>query len=108
MNLQKAITLAEKTAALSNMKFKLGAVLFDDNNYVKGCNTKLYNKSKFSIHAEEQVIIKANRITNFDFKNSTLVVVRINKQGKFRRSYPCSNCQKLINKMEIRIVYYIG
>jgi len=108
MNLTKAIILAEKTAMLSNMKFKLGAVLFDDSNYTKGCNTKLYNKSKFSIHAEEQVIIKANRILNFNFKNSTLVIVRINKQGTLRRSFPCLNCQKLIHKMEIKTIYYIG
>jgi len=108
MNLSKAIILAEKTAALSNMKFKLGAVLFDDSNYTKGCNTKLYNKNKFSIHAEEACIIKANRISNFNFKNATLVVVRINKSNQWRRSFPCLNCQKLINKMEIKTIYYIG
>ena len=60
------------------------------------------------MHAEEMTIIKANRIAGFDFKNSTLVVVRINNSGKFMRSFPCNNCQRLINQFDISTIYFIS
>ena len=111
MKLDDAIIDAKIIAEYSNMKFKLGAILFDDKNYSFGYNRK-FNVScpkrpnEFSIHAEEMAIIKANRIKNFDFKNSTLVVIRINNNGELKNSFPCKNCQNLINQFNIPTVYY--
>lgn len=89
------------------MKFKLGAVLFDNKNYTIGFNTSCNTSNKISIHAEEKAIIKGNRC-GINFNKSTLVVVRVNNQGNFKRSYPCKSCQKLIKKFKIPLVYYIS
>lgn len=111
MKISKAVVLAKKAALNSNAKFKVGSVLFFNDTYVFGFNRNFGVKSigrqkPFSVHAEEMVIIKANRIPNFDFKNSTLVVVRINRKGQLRAITPCSYCQMLIKKFEIKTVYF--
>jgi len=113
MKLDDAILKAKSVANYSNMKFKLGAILFDNKNFVIGFNraynVKCVNKTNnFSIHAEEMAIIKANRIAGFDFENSTLVIVRINNSGEFMKSFPCSNCQRLINQFNISTIYFIA
>lgn len=112
MNLNQAISNATIAAKNSNMKHKLGAAIFDNKNSATGYNRKFSVKCRtkptnFSIHAEEMAIVRANRIPHFSFKDSTLVVVRINKSGKYKRSYPCSHCQSLIKKYNIKTIYYI-
>lgn len=112
MKLDEAIELSKLIAENSNMKYKLGAVLFDNKHSVAGFNRKFdvccKNRiNEFSMHAEEMCIIKANKISDFDFKNSTLVVVRINNSGKFMRSFPCSHCQKLINQFNISTIHFV-
>lgn len=113
MNLNQAIIKASEIAKNSNMKFKLGAIIFDNKSFAVGYNRKFSVNCKarptnFSIHAEEMAILRANRISSFSFKNSTLVVVRINKKGTYRKSYPCENCQSLIKKYNIKTIYYIS
>jgi cytidine deaminase len=110
MKIDKAVTIARKAALNSNAKFRVGTCLFFNDTYVFGYNRNFGVKSigrqkPFSVHAEEMAIVKANRIINFDFKNSTLVVVRINKGGKLMGITPCSYCQGMINKFEIKTVY---
>ena len=107
MKLNKAISIARKIALNSDMKYNLGAVLFDHKNHTTGFNHISYAHNKFSIHAEEMAIIKGNRC-GINFTKSTLVVVRVNNSGNFKRSYPCLSCQKLIKKFEIPLVYYIS
>lgn len=113
MKLDDAVLKAKLAAENSNMRFKLGAVLFNNKHFVigfnKAYNVKCVNKTNnFSIHAEEMAIIKANRIAGFDFENSTLVVVRINNSGEFMKSFPCNNCQRLINQFNISTIYFIS
>lgn len=112
MKIDKAITIAKKSALNSNAKFRIGACLFSNNTYTFGFNRNFGVKNigrqkPFSIHAEEMSIIKANRIDSFDFKNSTLVIVRINRKGKLMKIAPCSYCQGLIDKFEIKTVLCI-
>lgn len=112
MNLNQAIKKAAKAAKNSNMKHKLGAIIFDNKNSATGYNRKFSVQCKtkpthFSIHAEEMAIIRANRFPSFSFKNSTLVIIRINKKGHYQKSYPCEHCQSLIKKYNIKKVYYI-
>lgn len=111
MKINKAVVTARKAALNSNMKFKFGAVLFDNHNFVIGFNRKFHvrhlNRIKpFSVHAEEMTIIKANRLINFNYKNSTLVVVRINRKGKLMACTPCKYCQKMIKKFGIGTIYF--
>ena len=60
----------------------------------------------FSVHAEEMCILRANKIMNFDFYNSTLVVVRINKNNKLMPCTPCQYCQEMIHKFRIGTIYF--
>jgi len=111
MKITKAITIAKKAALNSNAKFRVGAVLFFNDTYVFGFNrnfnVKHVNRQKpFSIHAEEMCIIKANRIMNFDFENSTLVIVRINKKSDLLLCTPCKYCQGMIHKFGIGTIYF--
>jgi len=110
MKLNKAISEAKKIASQSNMKFKMGAILFDNSKFVTGFNRKFSvthptRWKSFSIHAEEMAILRASRV-NIDFSNSTLVVVRINKNNELKRSYPCEQCQNLIQKFGVRNTYF--
>ena len=110
MKIDMAVVIARKAALNSNAKFRIGTCLFFNDTYVFGYNrnfgVKHVSRQKpFSIHAEEMSIIKANRTPDFDFKNSTLVVVRINRKGKLMSITPCSYCQGMIDKFEIRTVY---
>lgn len=109
LTLQKATKIAIEVANQSTEKHKIGAVLYDNNQYITGYNhvhgvEVPTRKNKWSIHAEEMVIIKGSRI-DINFKNSILVVIRI-KNGNLRLSKPCSHCQKLIKKFEIPYIYY--
>lgn len=111
MKLYKAVAIAKEAALNSNMKFRFGACLFDNHSFTTGFNRKFYvrhlTRSKpFSIHAEEMSIIKSNRLLNFDFKSSTLVVVRINNKGKLMPCTSCEYCQEMINKFEVKTVYF--
>lgn len=111
MKIDKAVAIAKKSALNSNAKFRVGACLFDNHNFVVGFNRNFHVRhltrdKPFSVHAEELSIIRANRIINFDFKNSTLVVVRINRKGKLMSIAPCSYCQMLIKKFGISTIYF--
>lgn len=108
----QALTIATKSAMNSNMKFKLGAVLYDRTKYTtgynRGFNVEVPHRDRpFSIHAEEMCILKGMRV-GIDFEAATLIVVRIGKAGDLRVSKPCVVCQRLIEKVRIRQIYYIG
>jgi len=107
------VKAAVKAATDSEYKIQVGSVIFDGKKILSvGCNgirnhRKLHPKfQKFpgsgSIHAEIDAILKARR----DLKGMSLLVVRINKQGKLMLSKPCSNCIEYLNHVGIKNVYY--
>lgn len=107
----KAIDIAVSAALQSNMRMKLGAVLYDRSKHVVGFNrgfgVEVTGRERpFSIHAEEMAILKGVRV-GIDFNNSTLCVVRINREGMLRCSRPCGMCSRLIEKVGIRQVWYV-
>ena len=108
----KAVKMATQVAGQSMMRHKLGAVLYSRDKYVVGYNrsfgVEVSDRSRpFSIHAEEMCILKGIRV-GIVFDDSTLVVVRINKNGDLRRSMPCEMCSRLIEKLGVKIVWYVG
>jgi deoxycytidylate deaminase len=112
LTIEKGISIAIESAKNSTLKrYRLGCVIYDRNQYVTGYShihgvEVPSRKNKWSIHAEEMAIIKGSR-SNIDFKNSIMIVVRINKNGdKLKMSKPCSICQNLINQVSIPKVYY--
>lgn len=112
MNFKKALKLAKEAAKKSNMKYKLGSIIYDKKKFAigwnrgLGCEVETRNNS-FSIHSEEMSILKGIRI-GINFEEATLIVVRVSANGDVKCSKPCLNCQKLIEKVGIRQIYYIG
>jgi len=118
MKLEDAVTIAIEESKKSNAKYHVGAVIYDSVRFFTGYNRNLFscyrknapltvshNNHKMSVHAEEMAIQRALR-AEMNFNNSTLVVIRINNSGMFRRSYPCQHCRKLIESLGIRLIYY--
>ena len=111
MRLDKAIEIASKEALKSNMRYTLGAIIFDKFNYATGYNRAFnccvsHKEKSYSIHAEEMAIKRATR-KEMNFSHCTLIVLRINKIGDLKVSKPCETCQKLILDAGIKTVYYI-
>lgn len=110
MKLREAVTIAVDESKKSTAKYHLGAVIFQDDKYVAGYNRNLHcshqrKVNPNSVHAEEMAIRRALR-AEFDFPYSTMVVVRIDKFGTFRRSYPCEHCRSIITSLGIKTIYY--
>lgn len=102
--------IAASEAFQSEMDFKHGAVLVKNNEIIaKGCNYNFGEKichGVYSVHAEVNVLQEAKRM-KIDMKNVDLYVVRVsNLTGEFMISYPCKNCQKMIEKCNVRRTYY--
>jgi deoxycytidylate deaminase len=108
---KRIIDLAVKEAMQSSHTFRLGCIIFKGKKIIsKGRNYKLkftkakstYLKWPASIHAELDAIMRA-RIT---LKGTNLIVVRINKNGKFLLSRPCPYCLQLIQHYGIKRIIY--
>jgi cytidine deaminase len=106
------INEAAKMAEKSIMRCSChGAVVITRGKIVgRGFNQyrEIVNKRKvLSIHAEVSAIQNALRnITLEELSQSTLVIVRVNKQGDIIYSYPCENCRKFIHEKKLKTVYY--
>lgn len=112
MKFEDAIGIAKKAALKSDMRHKLGSILYDKSRYVTGWNISYGCKvdtknTPFSLHAEEHTILKGVRV-GIEFDKAILIVVRVNNKGDMRKSKPCFNCQRLIERVNMRQVYYIG
>ena len=108
----KAARIAIEVAQQSKMRHRLGCILYDRTQYVTGYNrafgvTVPGRESVWSMHAEEIAIVKGSRI-GIDFGSSTLVIVRVNLEGDLRKSKPCETCTKLIIKVGIKNIWYVG
>lgn len=102
----QALDIATQAATNSDMRQRLGAVLYDRTKYVvgwnRGFNVEVSRRDRpFSIHAEEMCILKGIRV-GIEFEVATLVVVRVNRSGDLRISKPCDACCRLIEKVGVR------
>lgn len=106
--LKKAVEEAKK----STFNPRVGAVIFnkgkfissghnDPNRSIKKHHPK-YRKTKYSIHAEVDAIIKAKT----DLKGKSILVVRINNKNQFRLSRPCKYCMEYLKYIGIKRCYY--
>jgi len=68
-------------------------------------NIKTYIDYPFS-HAESHLISKLLDTYNSIRSDWSLVVLRINRQGKILLSKPCNNCQKIIDAVGFKKVYW--
>ena len=84
-----------------------GALLAMATNKI-GSRTQGAGYSKFTIHAERAALKALG--DNSMLRGATLVVVRINKEGKLMGSKPCHGCvrhlEKAMDCYGLRCVYY--
>ena len=77
------------------------------NGYNKDSIENLNRVNKWTIHAEVDAINNALRkISKENLKQSTLIVVRLMKNGEIALSAPCRCCSQFIKKCGIKNVYY--
>tara|TARA_B110000093_G_scaffold179889_1_gene220867 strand:+ start:729 stop:1262 length:534 start_codon:yes stop_codon:yes gene_type:complete len=105
--------IAANIAKNSNMFQKHGAVIVYKKTIIAtGYNSYSYNsKTNFSIHAEIVAINNAIKNSNKELLcYSKLYIVRIAPESKskyiLKYSKPCLNCQKYINKFNIKKIFY--
>lgn len=90
-------------------------ILVCENNPIK-INSKAYKMGKrFNIqtykefpyiHAESHLVSKLlDRYNEID-DDLSIVVLRINRQGKILLSKPCDNCQKILDAVGLHRVYW--
>lgn len=104
--------LAVKEANKSDYKQRMGAVVFNKNQFISsghnyGCRSIASHLPKFrnwptSLHAEVIAIINAK----VDLKGAAIVVVRVNNSNEFRLAKPCPNCMLYLQYVGIKKVYY--
>jgi len=104
---QKIIDIARKEAEKSNVRrAKVSALVLDKklrHIIAKAHNTLcMDNSTKFTIHAEEAVILKTRR----DLNNLTIFVYRRKKIGA-GTSKPCCKCAKLLEIAGTKRVIYM-
>lgn len=93
--------------------YKMGAVIFkgprilaSGRNEIRG-NGKIHPKYKYfdnTIHAEQAAILSLKDWNKA--KNADILIVRINKSGKFSLAYPCPMCQSFLKFLGINKVYF--
>ena len=81
-------------------------ILSTGHNYI-GYTKWIKRPYKESVHAEQAAILRLlkDRRLN-DLAGATIYVSRIGRDGCIRLSYPCSNCQRLIQSVGITEVVY--
>jgi len=109
---KRIIDTAILEARKSTYEHRIGCVIFKKSkiisfghNYAQKKRKRLnpkYQKWEGSVHAEVDAIINAK--TNL--KGCNLFVVRINRKDEFRLSKPCLECQKYMNHVGIKNVFY--
>lgn len=102
---------ALKEVTKSKEDYRLCAVIFDKKKIISiGINAKRHHhklapkflKWEGSIHAEQAAILNAK----CDLKGTSILVIRINKQGELRLAKPCHHCSDYLAYVGIRRIYY--
>lgn len=91
---------AIQKAKQSNIKFKISAIGLNHKGEYLG---SAFNDVRFDhfgggFHAEMRLL---HRYGN---KVKTIILCRVGKSGKIRPIEPCKNCQKVLDKLKIKVV----
>lgn len=108
------IEIAIKAANKSKYKQKVGAVLIKNGkiisigyNQIRHQSSIVVNHWVGSLHAEIHCIINAiKKIDSDKIKGSTMIVVRVMKNGKLGLALPCKDCYSVIENFEIKKVIF--
>lgn len=104
-----SLYIATKKAKQSDVKrSKISAIAFTPRGHIittASNQTIKGHKDKFTIHAEENIIKKLEKLNAFKrFKSIILLVVRVNSEG-LSMAKPCCRCMKLLKRYPIQIMY---
>lgn len=109
--MDRLIEIAVKNAEKSIYKQRIGCVLVKGNKIISQGHNQLRYSSKNtdnvkwleSLHAERHCL---NKVGREKAKGTTLIVVRILKDGSFALAKPCSQCMWLISELKVKKVVY--
>jgi len=110
--MRTTVDYIKKIASKSRMKFRMAALVYDEDEIVgTGFNNpyvspKLANRGYWSVHAEIDALRKMDYL--MDTNKLVMVVVRIKKDGSFGSSKPCPTCVNHIRKAGIKKVIYMN
>lgn len=111
LNIERATKIAIESAKESCEKHRIGAILYQGNQYITGFN-RTFNgvvvngrRTPYSEHAEASVITHALHL-GIDVAKSTLIVIRLNNKGSLRLAKPCKVCTSMIHQYNIKNVYF--
>lgn len=108
---QRGLKTAAEAAQLStHSRYRLGAALFLGRRLISiGWNQNKTHPTQQSIfrwqHAELSCLIGVNKK---NLSNATMYVVRIIRNGSYRVSKPCGDCQRILRATGLRKVVYIN
>jgi deoxycytidylate deaminase len=95
-NVNKPIAIAKNNPIKINHKaYRIGQQF----------NLKHYQKYPY-VHAESHLVSQLLDTYNSICPNWSLVVLRINRQGRILLSKPCENCQKILDAVGLKKVYW--
>jgi hypothetical protein len=79
-----------------------GILAYENNRHFFG------SKIKFTVHAEEGLINKLNRMRTFERERNkvTIIVLRLGKYGELRNAKPCPYCAYILSRYINRINLY--
>lgn len=106
------LSVARYFATKSSAKKMHGAVVVRGGRVLgTGFNKNKNNPEQISpehikTHASRHAEIEAIRDANWNVKNATIYVARVNKQGQDRDSMPCATCSKIIESHGIKKIVY--
>jgi hypothetical protein len=98
--------MAAGVALTSECKFRHGAVVVRHGKVLAASPNIQKNDPRFvdfrhsQVHAEIAALKKAGWP-----RGVHLYVVRINRNGEFRLSMPCANCQEVIDEHRVKVVW---
>lgn len=106
--------LAVKQALLSSFRQRLGATLTKGKRILGVGYNEVNRGSRHwtqswsgSLHAEEAAILSAIKQHGIsELRNSTLHVVRLSKSGHLAMAKPCTHCQELLRRFQIKKILY--
>ena len=97
MTTAEILQIAAKKAAQSSARYRVSCMAFNKKGeYIGSAVNKPYYPNR-GIHAEEHLVQKYGR------KIHSIILCRTNKHGKFLKIHPCKSCQKLLDKMGIKV-----
>lgn len=110
MKINKLIQLSKNVTINSNMRPKLGAIIFRKNrilgigyNFRKTHPHPIKNMGMYwTIHAELMAILNSKE----DLNNSEIFVFREFKNGALANAKPCHMCMELIKYVGIKKIIY--